>query len=241
MQADTATMTGTKVSVGAREHAREGWSFADDRLTADRVRTAIGPLVAWLDLPHPNVMVCGDEVVLHGDVGCEDDAERLTAAAGQVLGVVDVESHLHIGLGSGDSRPSDGRRTRPPSRAMQRLLAAARRAGRFDRAAGPAVRATVGALLSRLPPREAAHLLSHLPVDVRHLVLRPWQAGRPAARAKHVSEFVHAVSAEAALDAETAEAVVRSVLSELQALVPEEVVDIAAVLPPELREFWSGV
>lgn len=223
-------MTGTTMGVTDR--------FGDDRLLADRVRTSLGPLVAWLDLPHPLVMAHEADVVLHGDVGSEDDAARIVGAVGQVPGVAEVESRLHVGLGGGDCRPSTGRRARPPSRAMRRLTDAARRAGRFDRAAGPAVRATVGALLSRLPPHVAAHLLSHLPVDVRDMVLRPWQAGRPAARAKHVRDFVAVVSADCALDAATAETVVASVLAEVRALVPEEADDVAAALPPDLRALW---
>jgi uncharacterized protein (DUF2267 family) len=52
-----------------------------------------------------------------------------------------------------------------------------------------------------------------------------------------VPQLVVAVAC-AGVDAEHADAIAESVLGQLRELVPEEVVDVAAVLPDDLRRFW---
>jgi len=86
---------------------------SDDVLT-DRVRSSIGPLERRLDIPHVHVMVEDHVALLHGDVPDHHAAAALQRAVHNVSGVRGVESHLHIGLIAGDTRPSDpGRRAAP--------------------------------------------------------------------------------------------------------------------------------
>lgn len=80
-----------------------------DAVLADRVRSMLGPLEKRLDLPRIHVTVENHVVVLHGEVASEADIEELVAAVGRISGVAGVESHLHVGLLSSDSRPSGGR------------------------------------------------------------------------------------------------------------------------------------
>jgi hypothetical protein len=81
----------------------------DDLTLADRVRSELGPVEKQLDLPHIHVMVEDHVVLLHGDVQWPYEAATLVEAARDVSGVRDVESHLHTGMLSGDTRPSQGR------------------------------------------------------------------------------------------------------------------------------------
>lgn len=86
-----------------------------DNMLADRVRSSIGPVLHRLDLPHIHVMAEGHTVLLHGDVASDEDALEIDRAVRAVSGVVDVESHLHVGLLPSDSRPSEGALHRPPA------------------------------------------------------------------------------------------------------------------------------
>ena len=43
--------------------------------------------------------------LLHGEVSSEADADELERAVAAVTGVLGVESYLHVGLTSGDTRP----------------------------------------------------------------------------------------------------------------------------------------
>lgn len=96
-------------------HLRYSWSGrwpdpdAPDTVVADRVRSVLGPLEKLLDVPHVNVTVCRRIATLHGAVTSRSDAEDLAAAAFSVPGVLGVESRLHIGLATCDTRPSTGR------------------------------------------------------------------------------------------------------------------------------------
>ena len=80
-----------------------------DDVLADRIRSSLGPIEKRLDLPRIHVMVEKHVALLHGDVGTAADAEDLVAAVERVPGVAGVESHLHVGLIPGDTRPSEGR------------------------------------------------------------------------------------------------------------------------------------
>ena len=230
-------------------HAR-GWRYrlagrhpdldvADDVL-ADRVRSELGPLEKRLDLPHVHVMVEDHVALLHGEVATLHDAEKLERAVEAVPGVAGVESHLHVGLLRGDTRPSTGRDVQSPSRALHQLLAAAQHAGAHADGGWPAVRAVLSTLADRIPEDERQHLLSHLPEDVRVMATPPRRRGEPMARVRHVDEFVGAVAAAGPVDADRAQSVVASVLGALRQLVPEEAVKVADVLPAELRELWNA-
>jgi len=101
----------------------------DHNVLADRIRSTLGPLEARSALPHIHVLVEDDVALLHGDVATDAEADQIEAAVAAVSGVEGVESYLHIGLLPSDTRPSEGRRIRPPSAAMQRLLAVTEAAG----------------------------------------------------------------------------------------------------------------
>ncbi len=96
--------------VAYRISGRQPDPAVPDPVLADRVRSVLGPVEKRLDVPHVHVMVEQHVALLHGDVGSVVDAEELEAAAAAVPGVRDVESHLHIGLIKGDTRPSAGHR-----------------------------------------------------------------------------------------------------------------------------------
>jgi uncharacterized protein (DUF2267 family) len=211
---------------------------ASDDVLADRVRSALGPLVRRLDIPHVHVMVHDHVATLHGDVEHVWDALRIEYAVSRVSGINGVESHLHVGLAPGDTRPSQGRLHRASSPAMVELLDSARRAGAADPRS--AVRSVLCALSERIPDSERAHLVAHLPSDVRDLASPPRRYGAPSPRARKVDEFVAAVASHGGVEPARAEEITRAVVSSLRALVPEEVQDVAATLPGELRRFWAG-
>ena len=74
-------------------------------------------------------MVVYHVVLLHGEVSSSQDVDELERAVMAVSGVTGVESYLHVGLTSGDTRPSAGRSVHPPSAALRRLLDTAIGAG----------------------------------------------------------------------------------------------------------------
>jgi BON domain len=80
-----------------------------DDVLADRIRSCLGPLEKRLDVPRVHVMVEDHVAVLHGEVADERDAEAIERAVRDVSGVRGTESHLHVGLGAGNTRPSEGR------------------------------------------------------------------------------------------------------------------------------------
>ena len=89
----------------------------DDRVLADRIRSALGPLEHDLDVPRVHVMVDDHVALLHGDVPNDAAAIRIERAVLHVSGVRGIESHLHSGLVPGDTRPSEGRaHARPDAR-----------------------------------------------------------------------------------------------------------------------------
>ncbi|HLF40812.1 MAG TPA: DUF2267 domain-containing protein [Acidimicrobiia bacterium] len=221
-----------------RRHPDPG--VADDVL-ADRVRSSLGPLVARLDLPHVNVMVEDHTALLHGDVATAEEGEEIERAVAAVSGVVGVESFLHVGLVSGDTRPSEGARRRTPSEALRRLLAATTGAGVDEHQAPRVLRAVLSTFAERLPPGERKDLEAHLPADVRELTAAPRRLGEPSRRVRTVPELVARVASADGLPREHAESVIASVLNVLRELVPEEAGDISAALPKELRGLWEGV
>ena len=77
-----------------------------DDVLADRIRSEIGPLEHRLDIPRVHVTVHDHVAALHGEVDRPMKAAALEWAVRNVSGVKDVESHLHVGLAPGDTRPS---------------------------------------------------------------------------------------------------------------------------------------
>jgi uncharacterized protein (DUF2267 family) len=215
-------------------------SVADDVL-ADRIRSTLGPLEHCLDIPRIHVMVEHHVALLHGVVGTDADAGQLERAVEAVPGVRGVESYLHVGLLRGDTRPSQA--PGAVSAARKRLLAAATQAGVAERHAPMIVRAVLSRFCERLPTGQRAHVFAHLPTDVRSMLMAPRQIGH-ARRVRSLDDLVFLIllsTDTAALDAAKAEAVVLFVLGELRRLVPEEAVDISAVLPADLRATWAAV
>ncbi len=211
-----------------------------DLVLADRIRSSIGPLQKELDLPHIHVMVSDGVAMLHGEVTSQHDSERLISKIGDVAGVHGVESFLHVGLLPSDTRPSAGRAEPPPlSAAYQQLAATAVRAGSpVDPSS--MLRAVLGTFCDQIPPDERAHVLGHLPEDVRLLAERPVRRGVERDRIRRTHDLYEAIAgAHHPLDVPTAQAVTREVLIDLARLVPEECQDIAATLPEELRELWT--
>jgi uncharacterized protein (DUF2267 family) len=211
-----------------------------DNVLADRIRSSLGALEKRLDLPHIHVMVDDHVALLHGEVTCDADVDKLTEAVAAVSGVVGVESYLHVGLTSGDTRPSAGRAVHPPSEALQRLLDAATDSGVPPDSASAVVRVILAIFADRLPRDEQDHVAAHLPADVRSLFTPPRRT-RHEAPPRSVQELVARIAAATGeLPSDTAEQVTAAVLENLRTLVPEEAADVGAVLPPELRDLWQG-
>lgn len=220
---------------------------ADDVL-ADRVRSTLGPVEKRLDLPRLHVMVEDGIAVLHGAVSTGYDEAELVRAVAAVPGVEAVDARLHLGLTRADSRPSEGRQRAEQSVARRELAAAAADAADLvEPGLTAAVSAVLSTLMERLPRDEREHLLSHLPEDVRVLAHRPRSPRAASTSIRTKREFAEAVEELALLDGAEgitgpirALVVSRAVLAALRRLVPEEVADVAAVLPAELRELWGS-
>lgn len=211
----------------------------DHNVLADRIRSTIGPLERRLDLPHVHVMVEDHVALLHGDVSTATEADEIEAAAAAVSGVRGVESYLHVGLLRGDTRPSEGRRVRPPSTAMQRLLAVTETAGITGVHRARALCAVLSAFVDGLPPEEGRQLLLHLPADVRQLESLPRLLGLPAVRARSAADLGCLVARLGGVPDAAALPVIVAVLAEVRTLVPEETADVASVLPADLRALWA--
>lgn len=209
----------------------------DEHVLADRVRSVLGPLEHRLDVPRVHVQAHDHQVLLHGEVATEEQARKIVEATRAIPGVNEVLSHLHVGLFAGDSRPSEGERHPAPSAGLLSVLAAAHGAGVPEGSERAAVRAVLSSFSSLLPPGERRHVIGHLPMDLRRLAEPPrprWLAHRHVRR---IEDF--ALDALPNYEHSMREAIVESVLGALRDLVPEEVTDVAAVLPGELRDLWK--
>ena len=211
--------------------------MAGDDVIADRVRSSLGQLLAWRDLPHPNVMVHDGMVTLHGVVGNAADEVALSRAVLRVAGVRGVRSELHEGFGPGDTRPSAGRH-HESSIGLAMLRKAAEAAG--SQAQGLAA-VTLSVFLSRLPLGERGHVIGHLPADVRDLLDAEVRSGElidVRTTEELFEEIVRRVP-----DASMAEVrrLAPRVIEVLRAFVPEEAADVRAVLPQGLRQLWAPV
>ncbi|MGZ4700772.1 MAG: DUF2267 domain-containing protein [Ilumatobacteraceae bacterium] len=101
----------------------------------------------------------------------------------------------------------------------------------------------VGAILAtfaeRIPQDEREHVATHLPADVRSMFTPPRRLRR-LAPVRTVPDLVARIAADTeVLPNDKAVEVTRAVISELRALVPDEVADVAATLPRELRDLWN--
>jgi uncharacterized protein (DUF2267 family) len=210
-----------------------------DDVLVDRIRSSLGPLEKRLDVPRVHVMVDDHVAIVHGEVLDERDACAIEHAIMRISGVAGVESHLHAGLVSGDTRPSQGAAvSQPPSEALRSLLDAARDAG-----AGAYSRAAVHAVLcgfaDRMPEDERDQVFAHLPADVRALAGRVRRHGERPPRLRTLPQLVAAVTAEGGVEPRHADEITRVVVAALRGLVRNEARDVTAVLPGELRELWE--
>lgn len=210
---------------------------ASDQVLTQRVRSTLGPLERQLDVPRLHVTVHDHLADVRGVVGTEDQAAVLLAAVSDVSGIDEVTAQLHIGYGRGDTRPSEGRRRRQPSAAWRELVGSVHQLGEDEQGATALVTTTLRTLLDVLPDGERQHVRGHLPADVLRRVDDVVLAGRRR-RTRSVGEFVAIVAQATSLPRETAEFAVRRVLATLRDLVPEEVADITAVLPGDLKDLW---
>lgn len=219
-----------------------------DAVLTQRVRSVLGPLEKRIDVPHIRVTAENGIITVSGHVATVRDATELVTATSAIAGVVGVTSRIEVGFAPGDTRPSQGRHTEP-SKGYRRLCDAL--AGSLPAAAASfpaadvtprrALRAILSTFAARLPASERAHLLGHLPADVRALAT---PRAAQIAKAPHVrtaDDLIAEISrAGVPGDPLVVERAVASVMQTLADLVPEEVADIAAVLPVDLRAFWAG-
>lgn len=210
-----------------------------DSVLADRIRSSVGPLEARFDLPHVHVMVEDHTALLHGDVAATEQADEIERTVAAMSGVEGVESYLHVGLLPSDTRPSEGRRVHPASKALNQLLGAAIDAGVGPQQAPRAVRAVLSTFLERIPEGERDQVTAHLPPDVLRLAAGPRRMGRPPRRTRTVAELTSQIIAADGMSADQAQPLITAVLGTLRKLVPEEAADVASVLPAELRELWE--
>jgi hypothetical protein len=204
---------------------------------ADQVRTKLGPLVKRLDLPRIHVMAEGRRVLLHGDVATDTDAAELEEATRAIEGVETVESHLHVGLLTSDTRPSQAEPT-----ASEMLAALQRSAAALNLVGSPARAALWGALtaiLGQIPPDERAHVLAHFPADVSAMVLPRVRLGDEGMHWRTELELDAAAALRGGISIDEAESLVPSVIAVMRAFVPEEDSDVRATLRTHLRELWE--
>jgi uncharacterized protein (DUF2267 family) len=208
-----------------------------DDVLADRVRSMLGPVEHRLDVPRVHVMVNDGVTTLHGVVASDVDAHELEYTTHRVPGVRGVASYLHVGLRPSDTRPSEGRASQHPSAAHETLVKAARDAGVPAGAEERAVRAVLGPFFERVPIDEREQVFGHLPADARALAEAPRRHGRT--RLRTIDELDDEIERVAGVDPLVADALRFTVLGALRDLVPEEVADVAAVLPAGLRAAWT--
>ena len=209
----------------------------EDHVLADRIRSRQGPLEHRLDNPRVHVQDIAHDVLLHGDVSSDDEADTIVEATRAIAGVHQVLSHLHVGLFAGDSRPSEGARHPAPSEGLTKMVAAAHRAGAPEGSDRAMVRSVTSAFVALLPPGERRHFLAHLPRDLRDLATPPRPRRFAHRHVRRVEDF--ALAALPNCEPSKRRAVVESVIGAARDLVPEEVADVAAVLPEELRTLWK--
>jgi uncharacterized protein (DUF2267 family) len=205
-----------------------------DAILVQRIRSKLGPLERRLDVPHLHVSSQDRNVSLHGVVTTADDLQQLEDTARAVSGVRGLSSHVRVGFGPGDARPSQGR-VAASSMMRNELRAAARDLDLDNR--DEAVGTVLSVFLHRLPSGERNHVLVHLPADVRALT-HP-VAPRGAGRIPDEAALRDAVTSSGAVPSEKADQLIRAVLAVLRRRVPEEIADIAAVLPTGLKPLWA--
>lgn len=204
---------------------------------ADEVRTALGGLLKQLDLPRIHVMAEGHRVLLHGEVTQLSEAEAIEDAVLSLSCVDTVESHLHVGLLPGDTRPSHAAEV--PSEMFLALVAAAMDANLTEpNARRTALNGVLCAILGQIPPGEQRHLVSHFPSDVTDLVAARRHLGEPRRHWRRPESLEIDASLRSGLSLSTARDLLPKVITVLRVFVPEEDGDVQATLSSKLRQFW---
>jgi uncharacterized protein (DUF2267 family) len=164
------------------------------------------------------------------DTAAAPEHDLMCTPAGGPSTTIHCDSHVRVGFGPDDHRPSQGR---GPSGMHREFQAAAREIG----ADIHAVATVLTAFLHRLPTGERDHVLAHLPADVRALVepVDPHGTGRIADEAA----LRDAVTASGTVPEQQADKLIRAVFTVLRRRVPEEISDIEAVLPAGLKPLWA--
>ncbi len=230
-------LSGRLAGLAYRIEQREPDPNVDDTVLQQRVASSLGPVVKQLDLPHVRVRVDDGIVRLEGETDGDASTQAIAQVARGVPGVGEVDTSRLRVLHDDRTRPSYGRRTRRSS-AFREITGAVRALDvgdhQVERLAGSVMRV----FLACLPPRERAHLAAHLPADVQHLSELAVIVGEPS-KPRTVEDLVGQVADAASRTRGTAEQAIRAVLTTLHDLVPEEVDDIAAVLPHDLAVLWN--
>jgi uncharacterized protein (DUF2267 family) len=190
-------------------------------------------LLAELDLPRIHVMAEGNRVLLHGEVDTIESLERIEAAVRNVAGVETIGSYLRVGLLDSDSRPSSGHVD--PSKASRRLRDALVHTGISGRPAELALEHTLRLWTQAIPEGERAHVMSHLPDDVKAIVRTSDPRGDSVRGSEELIDLVVLQSGLTAADGARA---VSTIVHELHDLVPQDCDDVAAALPLGLRPMW---
>jgi uncharacterized protein (DUF2267 family) len=211
--------------------------MVDDVVVADRVRSHIGPLLKEFDTPRVHVMAEGSRVLLHGEVVDEQARSTIEKAVRQVDGVSTVASYLSVGLLAGEARPSAGHHE-IPSRANRLFHDALQHAGLAGRPAELALVEALRGFTDTLPEGERAHVLAHLPRDVRSLMSEQHTCSQPLP-VDDAEDLIARVEMASGLKRAESALAVRTVVGELALLVPEECDDVYAVLRPGLRGLWK--
>jgi uncharacterized protein (DUF2267 family) len=200
-----------------------------DHVLAQRVRSVLGPIQKRLTTRRVHVIVCDHVVSLRGTVPSAEAAQTIVNATLGVSGVNSVISHLEV-------RAEPRLHAHPRrSRAYRRLRSTVAAFGvTGDAEIHRIVRAVLSTLLKRLPPGERVHVTCHLPDDVLALL---GDLSGDASDIRDRRAFYAAVEAATGLE-DTVPDLVGALLDELRMLVPEEVRDVEAVLPADLKELW---
>jgi uncharacterized protein (DUF2267 family) len=209
----------------------------EDADLADRVRSLLGPTMKRLDLPRIHVMAEGRRVLLHGDVATADDANLIEQTIACLPEVAAVESHLHIGLLPGDSRPSQAQSQQ--SAMMTALLSTASAIGIEGDAVHAAVWGTLSAILEQIPPNERSHVVAHFPVDVVAIAKARRHIGDEGVHWKTELDLEAAAALRGDTRLEDAEVLVPEIIGVIRRFVPEEDVDVQATLTTHLRDLWQ--
>jgi hypothetical protein len=210
---------------------------------ADTVHSLLGPIIKSMDLPRIHIMAEGSRILLHGDVATEVDASLIEGIVKSFDGVESVESHLHIGLLPGDTRPSTALQGSSNSSAdsnmMKALNEAAAAIGLTDGPAESAIKGTLSAILEQVPPNERQHVLAHFPGDVALLMKPRFHFGDEDVHWKTELELDVSASLRGGFDLPSAEVLVPLMIGVIRRFVPEEDHDIIATLHTALKDLWQ--